>query len=60
MPMHEPAVRRSPDGPSGDFQRTRELVVHPKYHPDAIVTFQYTVNHRVERLTFTVGDRAFS
>ncbi|GGJ48262.1 hypothetical protein GCM10009085_47330 [Pseudomonas avellanae] len=44
---------------SGSPRGNDTYMLDPKYHPDAIVTFQYTVNHRVERLTFTVGDRAF-
>lgn len=44
---------------SGRPRSNDTYILDPKYHPDAVVVFQYTVNHRVERLTFVVGDRAF-
>lgn len=44
---------------SGQPRSNDTYILDKKYHPDAVVVFQYTVNHRVERLTFVVGDRAF-
>lgn len=44
---------------SGSPRNNDTYKLDPMYHPDAVVVFQYTVNHKVERLTFIVGDRAF-